>query len=50
MNTVAQRRKKENDTDLDGVENDKDRCPNSPFGEEVDENGCTLASRKLILI
>ena len=34
---------KENDTDLDGVENELDRCPDSPFGEEVNEMGCTIA-------
>ena len=29
------------DTDGDGVIDDMDTCPNTPEGEEVDENGCT---------
>jgi len=30
------------DSDGDGVMDDKDQCPNTPPGELVDENGCTL--------
>ncbi len=30
------------DSDGDGVTDDKDKCPNTPRGEFVDENGCTL--------
>ena len=29
------------DTDSDGVIDDMDTCPDTPEGEEVDENGCT---------
>ena len=37
---------KENDLDLDGVENELDRCSDSPFGETVDEFGCTEAQKE----
>jgi len=29
------------DSDMDGVDNDVDRCPNTPFFELVDKTGCT---------
>jgi hypothetical protein len=29
------------DSDMDGVDNDMDRCPNTPFFELVDKTGCT---------
>jgi predicted porin len=29
------------DSDIDGVEDHRDKCPNSSFDEVVDENGCT---------
>jgi len=32
------------DADFDGVENQFDRCPNTPFSELVDINGCTTVS------
>lgn len=32
------------DSDGDGVTDDKDRCPNTPAGAEVDMNGCALDS------
>jgi hypothetical protein len=32
------------DSDLDGVENTLDRCPNTPFSELVDINGCSVKS------
>ena len=32
------------DSDGDGVPDDKDRCPNTPIGVEVDERGCPLDS------
>lgn len=31
------------DSDADGVTNDIDQCPDTPEGDEVDENGCTVA-------
>ncbi|MCP4109745.1 MAG: OmpA family protein [Desulfobacteraceae bacterium] len=31
-----------NDTDGDGVPNDKDQCPDTPLSVEVDENGCPI--------
>jgi hypothetical protein len=30
------------DTDLDGVHDSKDYCPNTPLGANVDKNGCPL--------
>ncbi len=30
------------DSDMDGVDNDIDRCPNTPFFELVDKTGCTI--------
>jgi len=33
------------DSDMDGVDNDVDQCPNTPFFELVDKTGCT--TRKL---
>ncbi|MDO8665402.1 MAG: OmpA family protein [Gemmatimonadales bacterium] len=30
------------DTDVDGVRDRRDRCPNTPRGARVDENGCPL--------
>lgn len=35
---------KKNDSDGDGVADDKDRCPNTPRGVKVDMNGCPLDS------
>jgi len=32
------------DSDLDGVQNSLDRCPNTPFSELVDINGCSIKS------
>ena len=32
------------DSDLDGVEDAKDKCPNTPFMDIVDLNGCTKKS------
>lgn len=34
------------DSDGDGVTDDKDKCPNTPKGREVDENGCEYVLRK----
>jgi len=34
------------DTDGDGVNDDKDKCPNTPKGTKVDANGCPLDSDK----
>lgn len=34
------------DSDGDGVIDDKDKCPNTPAGREVDENGCEYVLRK----
>jgi len=34
------------DSDGDGVYDDKDKCPNTPQGREVDENGCEFVLRK----
>lgn len=34
------------DTDSDGVVDNKDLCPNTPFGAPVDKNGCPLDSDK----
>ncbi|MEJ2585945.1 MAG: hypothetical protein P8Z38_13280, partial [Robiginitalea sp.] len=33
----------EKDGDNDGVSDDMDSCPNTPEGEEVDENGCSIS-------
>ena len=35
------------DTDLDGVEDKLDICPNTPFLHTVDKNGCTITILKL---
>lgn len=35
------------DSDIDGVEDYKDKCPNSSFEEIVDENGCTPSQHYL---
>jgi len=35
---------KTKDTDLDGVSDKKDKCPNTPAGVAVDETGCPLDS------
>jgi len=32
------------DTDIDGVDDATDRCPNTPFYELVDSNGCSVSS------
>jgi len=32
------------DSDLDGVDDSIDRCPNTPFSDLVDKNGCTIKS------
>jgi OOP family OmpA-OmpF porin len=34
----------ENDTDKDGVLDNKDNCPNTPMTDKVDHNGCTIFS------
>lgn len=34
------------DSDGDGVTDDKDQCPNTPAGREVDEKGCEYVLRK----
>jgi OOP family OmpA-OmpF porin len=34
------------DSDGDGVTDDKDRCPNTPRGREVDEHGCEYTLNK----
>src|SRR5690606_40114809 len=34
------------DSDGDGVTDDKDKCPNTPRGREVDENGCEYHLKK----
>ncbi len=36
------------DSDHDGVCDGLDRCPNTPAGAQVDENGCTVAAKKFI--
>ena len=33
-----------NDYDMDGVDDKRDQCPNTPFSELVDINGCTTKS------
>ena len=33
------------DTDKDGVEDSSDKCPNTPSGEQVDSNGCSLSQK-----
>ena len=35
------------DNDMDGVDNDMDRCPNTPFFELVDKTGCT--TKKIVV-
>lgn len=30
------------DSDLDGVTNDRDKCPGTPFGVVVDADGCPV--------
>ena len=32
------------DSDLDGVDDSVDKCPNTPFSDLVDESGCTIES------
>lgn len=32
------------DSDLDGVDDSVDKCPNTPFSDLVDESGCTVES------
>lgn len=32
------------DSDLDGVDDSVDKCPNTPFSDLVDESGCTIKS------
>lgn len=34
----------DDDADGDGVTNDNDECPDTPVGDAVDENGCTVAA------
>lgn len=34
----------DDDADGDGVTNDNDECPDTPEGDAVDENGCTVAA------
>jgi len=33
-----------NDSDLDGVEDINDKCPNTPFSDLIDSSGCTTSS------
>ncbi len=33
------------DTDKDGIEDALDKCPNTPVGETVDANGCSLSQK-----
>jgi len=33
------------DSDKDGVEDALDKCPNTPAGEQVDSNGCSLSQK-----
>lgn len=35
---------KSKDSDMDGVPDNKDKCPNTPLGVAVDKNGCPLDS------
>ncbi len=38
------------DSDRDGVPDYKDKCPNTPRGTKVDENGCPLVGEKLLIL
>lgn len=38
--------KKSKDDDKDGVKNKKDKCPDTPFGYQVDEEGCIVDADK----
>jgi OmpA-OmpF porin, OOP family len=40
----------DNDLDHDGVPNDRDRCPDTPAGLAVDENGCALQGSSTIIL
>ena len=35
----------ETDTDVDGVSDSQDQCPNTPTGESVDEHGCSSTQK-----
>ncbi len=37
------------DTDGDGVEDDRDQCPNTPRGVKVDARGCMIENQRLAL-
>jgi outer membrane protein OmpA-like peptidoglycan-associated protein len=37
------------DRDGDGVGDERDRCPGTPPGSEVDSRGCTIIPRKMVL-
>lgn len=37
------------DRDADGVGDDRDRCPGTPVGSEVDSRGCTVIPKKMVL-
>ncbi len=39
----------DDDSDRDGVLEDRDRCPNTPQGEQVDENGCIIMRERITL-
>lgn len=39
----------DDDQDGDGVVNHLDRCPNTPRGEEVDQNGCIIMRAQIVL-
>jgi OOP family OmpA-OmpF porin len=39
----------DDDSDRDRVLEDRDRCPNTPEGEEVDENGCIIMRARITL-
>jgi len=39
----------DDDSDRDGVPEHIDRCPNTPEGEEVDENGCIVMQERITL-
>jgi outer membrane protein OmpA-like peptidoglycan-associated protein len=43
------RDRSDDDQDGDGVPNHLDRCPNTPRGEEVDQNGCIVMRAQIVL-
>lgn len=38
------------DSDGDGVPDDRDKCPDTPRGDQVDDRGCTLSAREIELL